>query len=75
MRTEQTRNEAVVLVSNSEGQMVTKRAAGKHFLTEAIDLVSDKLKANREREAADVKQPKSDKTLAELIAESAQDSE
>jgi hypothetical protein len=74
---EQARNtEAVALVSNSVGQMVQpKRADRKYVLDEAIGLVADKFKAIRERKAADSKQPKAEKTLAELLAESAQDSE
>jgi hypothetical protein len=75
---EQARNaEAVALVSNSVGQMVKPKGSDrKHFLNEAIDLVPDKLKATRERKATDaVEQPKAEKTLAELLTESAQDSE
>jgi hypothetical protein len=75
---EQARNaEAVALVSNSVGQMVKPKGSDrKHFLNEAIDLVADKLKATRERKATDaVEQPKAEKTLAELLTESAQDSE
>jgi hypothetical protein len=78
MRTEQARKnqEAVALFANSVGQMVTKRPDRKHFLNEAIDLVADKLKATRERKATDaVEQPKAEKTLAEFLTESAQDSE
>jgi hypothetical protein len=74
---EQARNtEAVALVSNSVGQMVKPKASDrKHFLNQAIDLVADKFKAARERKATEVEQPKAEKTLAELLAESAQDSE
>jgi hypothetical protein len=74
---EQARNtEAVALVSNSVGQMVQpKRGDRKYVLDETIGLVADKFKAIRERKATDSKQPKAEKTLAELLAESAQDSE
>jgi hypothetical protein len=77
MRTEQARKnqEAVALVANSVGQMVTKRPERKYVLNEAIDLVADKFKAARERKETEVEQPKAEKTLAELLAESAQDSE
>jgi hypothetical protein len=37
--------------------------------------VAGKFKAARERKATDVEEPKTEKTLAELLAESAQDSE
>ncbi len=65
--------EAVALVANSVGQMVTKRPERKYVLNEAIDLVADKFKAARERKT--VEPAKAEKTLAELLAESAQDEE
>ena len=68
--------EPVALVFNSVGQMVQpKRAERKHFLNEAIDLVADKFKAARERKATGAEQPNAEKTLAELLAESAQERE
>jgi hypothetical protein len=74
---EQARNiEAVALVSNSVGQRVQpRRADRKYVLDEAIGLVADKFKTIRERRATDSEQPKAEKTLAELLAESAQDRE
>jgi hypothetical protein len=69
------KTEAVALVVNSVGQMVTKRPERKHVLNEAIDLVAEKFRAARERKETDAEQPKAEKTLAELLAESAQDSE
>ena len=70
------KTEAVALVSNSVGQMVKPKGSDrKHFLDEAIDLVAEKFKAAHERQATHSKQPKAEKTLAELLAASAQDSE
>jgi len=73
---------AAALVVNSIGSMVTeKREVRKTAFTEAVDFIADKLKAAREAKQAKVQDTKKTETaqpaksLAELLAESAQDSE
>jgi len=75
--------EAAALVVNSIGQMVQpKRATRKYAFDEAIDLVANGFKAAREARADRVrenretdKERQEAKTLAQLLTESAQDSE
>ena len=79
-----TSQEAAALVVNSVEQMVQpKRDTRKYAFDEAANLLGDAIKTAREAKLTrarvnkdtDTEQPEAAKSLAELLAESAQDSE